>query len=323
MKKTVSVFCAFTLCAALAGCGASTSRYAAEAASAPAVSEQASYDFSGDLDPGFGVSGNADVSLPEQASGRKIIYTAQLHAETRDFEASHALLRQAASDLSGYLESSTTYGSAENGDRTASDTYRIPAEHYQEFLNSVGDIGSVTYRSEQTEDITSQYVDVQARLESLEAQRTRLEELREKADTLEDLLSIESQLTDVQYQLESYTAQRKLYDSQVDYCTVSVDLSEVRAYTPANTFASRLSSAFAGSFDGFIRFVQGGVIWLVYALPYLAVLAVLAVILRLVFKRLPRKAPKAHTGAANYSALYSSPAPAETPKKEQPSDPEK
>lgn len=301
MKKMLSLLAAAALTASLAGCGASKS-YAS--ASRPAIAEAAegAYGVSDDLDTGFNGSGESAV-LPEASSTRKIIYTSQLDVETRDFDSSHTLLRSTATELGGYLESSSCYGSAENGNRCTDDTYRIPAAHYQEFLNSVGDIGSITYRSEQTEDITSRYVDVQARIDSLEAQRTRLQQLRDQADTLEDLLTIESQLSEVQYQLESYTAQRTLYDDQVDYCTVTVSLSEVQAYTPVNTFSSRLSGAFGESLHGFVRFWQDLAILLVYALPYLAVLAVLAVLLIFAAKRLPRKK---HTpsGTANYSALY-------------------
>lgn len=301
MKKMLSLLAAAALTASLAGCGASKS-YAS--ASRPAIAETAegAYGVSDDLDAGFNGSGESAV-LPEASSARKIIYTSQLDVETRDFDSSHTLLRSTVAELGGYLESSTCYGSAENGDRCTDDTYRIPAAHYQEFLNSVGDIGSITYRSEQTEDITSRYVDVQARIDSLEAQRTRLQQLRDQADTLEDLLTIESQLSEVQYQLESYTAQRNLYDDQVDYCTVTVSLSEVQAYTPVNTFSSRLSSAFGESLHGFVRFWQDLAILLVYALPYLAVLAVLAALLIFAAKRLPRK-KHAPSGTANYSALY-------------------
>lgn len=302
MKKMLSLLAAAALTASLAGCGASKSY--ASAASRPAIAEAAegAYGVSDDLDTGFNGSGESAV-LPEASSARKIIYTSQLDVETRDFDSSHTLLRSTATELGGYLESSSCYGSAENGNRCTDDTYRIPAAHYQEFLNSVGNVGSITYRSEQTEDITSRYVDVQARIDSLEAQRTRLQQLRDQADTLEDLLTIESQLSEVQYQLESYTAQRTLYDDQVDYCTVTVSLSEVQAYTPVNTFSSRLSSAFGESLHGFVRFWQDLAILLVYALPYLAVLAVLAVLLIFAAKRLPRKK---HTlsGTANYSALY-------------------
>lgn len=305
MKKLTSALCVFSLAASLAGCGASSAALNQSAAMPTESSEQTVYDSSADLDAGFGQTGESDVFLPAQNADRKIIYTTQLNVETRDFDSSHSLLRQAASDLGGYLESSTTYGSAENGNRSASDTYRIPAEHYQEFLNAVGDVGSITYRSEQTEDITSQYVDVQARLESLTAQRTRLEELRAQADNLEDLLTIESQLSDVQYQIESYTAQQKLYDNQVNYCTVDVELSEVNAYTPANTFASRLSSAFGNSFSSFLSFWQDLAILLIYALPYLIVFAVLVILLRLAVKHRPRLSAKSRKGSPGKTSSQS------------------
>ena len=65
------------------------------------------------------------------------------------------------------------------------------------------------------EDITNQYVDVEARLESLQAQQERLYELLEQAQDIETVLAIQNQLTEIQYQIESYTAQQRSYDQQV------------------------------------------------------------------------------------------------------------
>ena len=63
--------------------------------------------------------------------------------------------------------------------------------------------------NEYAENVTNQYIDVNARITSLENQRDRLNALADQAETTADLLEIESQLSDVQYQLESYTQQMR------------------------------------------------------------------------------------------------------------------
>ena len=63
--------------------------------------------------------------------------------------------------------------------------------------------------------IATQYLDIEARLDNLTAQRTRLQELQASADALSDLLQIESSLSDVQYQIESYQSQLNWYANQV------------------------------------------------------------------------------------------------------------
>ena len=85
---------------------------------------------------------------------------------------------------------------------------------------------------------------MEARLNSLEAQRQRLEELRAQAGNLEDLLAIENQLTQVQYQIESYTGQKRVLDDQITYSTVNVYLDEVKVLSPTSTsFGSRIAAA--------------------------------------------------------------------------------
>ena len=102
--------------------------------------------------------------------------------------------------------------------------------------------------SESAENITSSYIDVQARLSALEAQRDRLNALADQAETTADLLEIESQLSDVQYQLENYTRQLRSMDQQVSYSTVDIYLREVATLTPTGvTFGERIADASAAA----------------------------------------------------------------------------
>lgn len=95
-------------------------------------------------------------------------------------------------------------------------------------------------------------------LTALEAQRTRLNELADHAETTADLLEIESQLSDVQYQLENYTRQLRNMDQQVSYSTVDIYLQEVVTLTPTGvTFTERIADAFGGGWDASLGLCRG------------------------------------------------------------------
>ena len=187
-------------------------------------------------------------------AGDKIIYTARLTLETKDYDAARAALEQALADAGGWMENSSE-SSYDDSSRSLSMTLRVPAENYESFLTAAGQAASLVNRSESADDVTAQYTDVAGRIANLEGQRDRLRELQASAGTLSDLLDIEAQLSDVQYQLESWQSQLDWYDDQVASCTVTVSLREVETYTPTGeTFLERLGAAFA---EGWQNFVAG------------------------------------------------------------------
>lgn len=304
MKKRIARISA-ALCAAalLAGCGSSISSkdggyYTTEAA----AQESYAYDSAaGSVDSGL-VPENAAAAATDE-SAQKIIYNASLSMESTNFDAARETLLAAVEANGAWLESTSVYGTENDHDRTADYTVRVPVENYRAFLAAVGDAGSVRNVSENAENITSSYIDVEARLSALQAQRDRLNELADTAETTADLLEIESQLSDVQYQLENYTRQLRNMDQQVSYSTVDIYLQEVATLTPTGvTFPERLADAFGGGWDAFVAFVQGLVIAIVYLWPALIIAAVAVVIVRKVWKKRPKKdkLPKPMPPAAEY-----------------------
>ena len=184
-------------------------------------------------------SGEAESGASTRtADSAKIIYTANLTLETRDYDTARAALDAALSDADGYMESSSEYTNTDST-RSVSLTLRVPQDSYKSFLAAAAQSGSVTYQNQQAEDITTRYMDTEARLASLTAQRTRLQELQAQADTLADLLEIESSLSDVQYQIESWQSQLDWYSNQVSCCTVYITLNEVETLTPTSTSFGR------------------------------------------------------------------------------------
>ena len=192
-------------------------------------------------------------------SSRKIVYNASVRMETTDYDTTRAALQEAVTAANGYLESTDQGGSKDSGSRYTYYTARIPAENYRSFLTAAGEAGNVTSLNESAQDITAEYVDVEARLKALNDQRDRLNALADKAETTADLLEIESQLSDVQYQLESYTGQMRLMDNQVRYSTVDISLQEVQVLTPtATTFGEKFVEAVTSGWRGRRSYPGGG-----------------------------------------------------------------
>lgn len=236
------------------------------------------------LEDASGAEGARSVQASE-----KIIYTANLSLESKDYDASRKELEAALAQAGGYLESSDEYTRA-NASRSVSLTLRVPQENYTSFLDAVAQVGNVTSRSQQAEDVTTQYLDLEARLANLFAQRTRLQQLQQQAETLSDLLEIESSLSDVQYQIESWQSQLNWYSDQVECCTVYIDLREVQTYSPTTeSFGSRIASAFGEGWEAFVVGVQDLSVNLIYAWPVVLLLAIAGGTAIVIFRRRKRR----------------------------------
>lgn len=253
-------------------------------ASAPAVADYTMNEGSsaGSAGGGTAVLTSGELESAEEgaraAESSKIIYTANLTLESKDYDAARAALDAALAEAGGYMEASDEYSNS-GSSRSLSLTLRVPQENYESFLAAVAATGNVTYKSQQAEDVTTQYMDIEARLDSLKEQRTRLQELKASADNLSDLLQIESSLSDVQYQLESYQSQLDWYSRQVECCTVYLSLEEVQTYTPMEEgFGSRIFNALQEGWSSFVSTVQSAAVFLVGHWPFIVVGAICGVI---------------------------------------------
>ena len=245
---------------------------------------------SGAADTGSAMSdrdagGTGILSAEAAQTSTKLIYTANLTIESKDFDAARAALTDAVSAAGGYLESSNE-SSYTGSSRTLSLTIRVPQDNYSSFLEAAAQAGNLVDKSEQVQDVTTQYMDIEARLSNLTAQRTRLQELQASAENLSDLLEIESSLSDVQYQIESWQSQLDWYSQQVSCSTVYLSLDEVKEYTPTEgSYLSQLSSALRNGWTGFVSGIQQLTVWVVGVWPVLVVLAAAALVVRFVRRR--------------------------------------
>ena len=170
--------------------------------------------------------------------------------------------------------------------RTLSLTIRVPQDNYASFLEAAAQAGNLVDKSEQVQDVTTQYMDIEARLSNLTAQRTRLQELQANAENLSDLLEIESSLSDVQYQIEKLAVAAGLVQpAGVLLHGLPLAGRGEGIHPTEETYLSQLSSALRNGWTGFVSGIQQLTVWVVGVWPVLVVLAAAALVVHLVRRR--------------------------------------
>ncbi|MEM8737982.1 MAG: DUF4349 domain-containing protein [Planctomycetota bacterium] len=157
---------------------------------------------------------------------RRVIYTGSLTVLSPDPEAAVSAARKIAEDAGGYV-------SAARAQRVV---LRVPAEKFDDTMDALADLGLVTDRTLDAADVTDRMVDLEIRLDNLEALRKRLQALLEKADNVEDALAIEKELGRLTGEIESLKGKLRLLQDRVALSTITVTFN-----TPAGT-ASGLSA---------------------------------------------------------------------------------
>ena len=293
MKKYISCLLAMVLVLGLlTGCGATSESVAFKnEASYDMVAEAPMAEEAAPMDAGLTGGSGAEMTEAAVPENRKWIVTVYLSAETEDMDTLTANLDERIASFGGYVESQSVYnGSAYETyrRRSASLTVRIPADKVDGFVESVGEVSNVTSQEKNREDITLTYVATESRMKALQTEETRLLELLAQAETMEDLLTIEARLTDVRYELESVTSQMLLYDNQVDFATIYLNIREVKEYTPVEepTFWERITEGFADSIEGVGQSIVDFIAWVIIASPYLVVYGVALVVVAFLVRRL-------------------------------------
>ena len=300
-KKVLACVLSGILAVSIFGCG-SKSMMATESA----VADSAAYD---DMAYDSGYDTTESASAEEAGSGavtsengieevqetdRKLIRNVNLSLQTKEFDTVLDNMSQKIKDLGGYIQDSSVWGSSSDysSSRSASYTLRIPSDKLDEFIDVVETLGNVTYKNESVDDVTLRYVDVDSHKKALETEQERLLALLEKAENVEDIITIENRLSDVRYELENYESQIRLLDNQIDYSTVYVDISEVSRVTDTGKqgFFEEVASRFSDSVYVVLMGLRGFAIGILGSLPILVVwgviLAVVVILLRkFVFKK--------------------------------------
>ncbi len=225
------------------------------------------------LDTGKGNLNGKAVSLE-----RKIISTAHLQLEVDNVPSVVNKITNITVQQGGFISGSSVSGYEER--KNGQVTMRVPQKNFYAAVEQIEALGIVKSKDLQGQDVTEEYIDINARLGNLKKQEERLQEILKMANTVKDVLEIERELNRVRGEIESLTAKLNYFDKSIEMSTITVNVNE-----PAPFFEGwGITDALKQSVRGFSESISGLIVFTGYILP-IAVYLIVVIFIGMGVKR--------------------------------------
>ena len=163
--------------------------------------------------------------------GRKVVKTANLGLRSEEVRQSAARAQQVAATAGGTVLSSQVYRN--DGSVTADLVLSVPSEEFERVLDELRGLGEkVTTDSISGQDVTEEYVDLESRERNLRATEESLLRLYDRAENVEEALSIQRELTTVRGEIELVQGRIKYLDQRSAYSQITLNIQPVTSPPP-------------------------------------------------------------------------------------------
>ena len=245
---------------------------------------------------------NSDMKAKEQLEeksqsyDRKIIVSGSISLEVTDFDTKMKSIIDLAQKYGGYVENSNVdnngpyyvEGKRENK-KTGHISLRIPSDKFEIALDEIKSMGEVRNENTNSVDISDAYYDTATRIENLKVQENRLRELLALAKNVDEILKIENELNRVRSEIDLMSTDIKRWDKQVSMSSLYIDLREVKdsqlAGVDVTTTWGKAYKGFIKAINNVTKGIEALFIFTITALPYIAILAVVALVIYLIIRR--------------------------------------
>jgi anti-sigma factor RsiW len=223
------------------------------------------------------VSSNLEVNhIPERGSeppsAPMILRTAQVTVITQDVDKARAGMDKIVQKYSGYV-GDLSAAAPSDGPRKLTATLRVPAAQLDAALAEIKSLGRVESESQNGQDVTAQYVDLEARLSNARNTEQRLIDLlRQRTGKLSDVLEVETELSRVREEIDRMEGERRLMAKQVEFATLTATLSEEFKASSGgvrDSLGTRFRNAGVDGYQSVVNFVIGVALFLVSDGPML------------------------------------------------------
>ncbi len=229
---------------------------------------------------------------PAEAQPRLIIRTADLTLVVRDTQEIMAALARLAGEFGGFVVSSSTSRVAKNA-LEGSITLRVEAARFDEALTRIRAL-AVEVRSESVrgEDVTAEYVDLDARLRNLEAAEAQLQQILKQATATEDVLAVYRELTNLRGQIEQVKGRIKYLSQSAALATITIILIPDALAQPLQVGGWQPAGVVRDAFQALIGALQGLatlLIWLAIVVAPVSVVIAAPVVAAVLLVRRARR----------------------------------
>lgn len=157
---------------------------------------------------------------------KKVIKTGSLQLVVEDTTWSVNKIREIAEQHRGFIESSQISDNGE-GRKHGWVTVRVPSDQFSEVFDQIKSFAQIVeIENMGGQDVTQQYIDMEARLKNLRSTEAQYLEILKRAQTIEDILKVQQLVSQARAEIESMEAQLKYLGTQVDFATITVNLSQ-------------------------------------------------------------------------------------------------
>ena len=204
-----------------------------------------------------------ELKAPENV-GPMIVQTASLTILATNYDEASTAIEKLAAGHGGYVEKLDAKAQTGNA-RELTASLRIPTRQLDGFLADVRKLGHVEEETRSNEEVSDQYVDLQARLKSARATEQRLIELLGTCTgKLQDVLEAERELARIRGEIESMQGQSALLVHRVNYAAVQLDLNEEYRQVLGSGAISTGTKIRNAAVEGFTNLEEGAVALLVF-----------------------------------------------------------
>jgi hypothetical protein len=215
-----------------------------------------------------------------------IIKTGSMDITVDDYAKAIPSIQNLIKGSNGYIQSENE--STDNWAKRNNIVIRVPAANFEKLMNSIGGIArNVLNRNVNTDDVSEEYYDTEARKKAQQAAANRYIELLKQAKNVEEVMAVQSKIDAIQEEVDSKEGRLRYLRDQVGYSTITLSVAQNYDYKPIDGpgFGSRMGSAFGNGWQGFLNFL----IIVANLWPLWIILAAAYFIIRKIVKRFLKK----------------------------------
>ncbi len=218
-------------------------------------------------------------TVTDQSIDRKVIKTASLELEVKDFLTEFNKLISLAEGHGGFISSSSAW--VENKVKVGNLVIRVPADQFNSLISNIEQLGEVKSKQISGQDITEEFIDLQARLQNAKATEQRLLEILDKANNVEEILNVEAELNNIREKIEQLTGRIKYLQDAADLATISINIHEPRPIIEGdNWFINSLKQALQALANTIVKII----VFIGAIIPYI-IIFIIGYIVYKIFKR--------------------------------------